>query len=306
MKKLQKQKQNISKNFALLTIAISFGLFIFLPVVKVSADSITTQRVIQLVNKERLAQGFNALVENTVLDKTAQDKANDMIKNDYFAHTSPSGTSPWHWFEKNSYDYKYAGENLAINFTDADSQQKAWMASPSHRKNILNPNYKDIGVAVAKGKVDGETSIITVQLFGTQVAAIMESKKAEPVKQEAVEVKGEQAQNLNQPESVSPESTNLLPLPGGLKASEMQPEKIKVVEPICQNGTCYPAEIKNLLGQYKNSSEDFAWLAVVFILIISVTINAISLSRQHAHNPFIAANTVVLLLILTSMVFWKI
>ena len=90
-----------------------------------------------------------------------------MIKNDYFAHTSPQGISPWYWYDKDNYDYKYAGENLAINFLKAEDQQKAWMDSPTHRKNIFNPNYQEIGVAVAAGEINNQTAIITVQEFGT-------------------------------------------------------------------------------------------------------------------------------------------
>ena len=94
-----------------------------------------------------------------------------MIKNDYFAHTSPAGINPWFWYEKDGYDYKYAGENLAINFLKAEDQHKAWMASPTHRKNILNDKYQEIGVAVDAGKINGQMAIIAVQEFGARDGA---------------------------------------------------------------------------------------------------------------------------------------
>jgi Fe2+ or Zn2+ uptake regulation protein len=101
------------------------------------------------------------------LDKIAADKLEDMVENNYFAHTSPKGINPWFWFEKNKYDYKYAGENLAINFMRVEDQHEAWMKSPTHKKNILNSNYKEIGIAVGAGEINGQMGIITVQEFGT-------------------------------------------------------------------------------------------------------------------------------------------
>lgn len=138
----------------------------------VLASEINSDNVIQLVNQARDDQGIGILKENSTLDKIAQDKLNDMIANGYFAHTSPKGISPWYWFQKEGYDYKYAGENLAINFTKAEDQQKAWMESPTHRKNILNINYQEIGVAVGAGEINGQTSIIAVQEFGKQDGAV--------------------------------------------------------------------------------------------------------------------------------------
>jgi hypothetical protein len=131
------------------------------------ASEITVSKVIDLVNKARIGQGLLALPENETLDKIAQNKLEDMIKNNYFAHTSPKGVTPWSWYEKESYDYKYAGENLAINFLTAENQQKAWMDSPTHKKNILNPLFQEMGVAVGAGEINNQMAIITVQEFGT-------------------------------------------------------------------------------------------------------------------------------------------
>lgn len=146
--------------------------FVFtLSYVPALASEINSDSIIKLVNESRRAQGLNELTENEKLDQVAEDKVNDMIKNNYFAHTSPAGVSPWHWFEKNNYDYRYAGENLAINFLSVETEHKAWMDSPTHRKNILNSKYSEIGVAVAAGEINGQTSIIAVQEFGSRAGA---------------------------------------------------------------------------------------------------------------------------------------
>lgn len=132
------------------------------------ASEINSDSIIKLVNQSRTENSVSLLEENKTLDKVAQDKLNDMIKNNYFAHTSPAGITPWHWFDENKYDYRYAGENLALGFSSVENEHKAWMDSPTHKKNILNPNYKEIGVAVGKGTIDGSLVIIAVQEFGSR------------------------------------------------------------------------------------------------------------------------------------------
>ncbi|PJA86889.1 MAG: hypothetical protein CO141_02375 [Candidatus Moranbacteria bacterium CG_4_9_14_3_um_filter_42_9] len=156
------------KSLKLAILAVFIGVFALVGLIPVIASSITDSNVIKLVNEARAKKGLEALQENPKLSAAAQAKAQDMLKNDYFAHNSPSGKTPWYWMEKSGYDYKYAGENLAMNFTSAEEEQKAWMKSASHRKNILNANYQEIGVAVAEGKIDGESTIVAVQMFGSR------------------------------------------------------------------------------------------------------------------------------------------
>lgn len=165
-----------------MTIAAGLAALVFvLHFSLAQASGIDAAEVVRLLNQNRQAKGLDALKENPVLDQAAKAKAADMLKNDYFAHTSPQGKTPWDWFKKAGYGYKYAGENLAVNYTNAEQQQEAWMKSPSHRANILNGHYTETGVAVVEGKIDGESSILTVQLFGTPlVAAVSPPKSAQP------------------------------------------------------------------------------------------------------------------------------
>lgn len=133
------------------------------------ASDITADMVIKLTNKARETANTAVLKKNDLLTQAAQKKAQDMIDHDYFAHVSPQGKSPWDWIEGSGYNYHFAGENLAINFTNAEDEQKAWMDSPLHRKNILNSDYQEIGVAVEKGVIGGNKTIVTVQEFGTKM-----------------------------------------------------------------------------------------------------------------------------------------
>lgn len=123
--------------------------------------------IVDLTNTQRKDLALPTLSRNSVLDVAAQLKANDMAAGHYFSHNSPTGISPWHWFEKAGYVYTYAGENLAVYFTDSDAVMDAWMKSPTHRANIVGPNYKEIGVGTARGTYNGYDTVFVVQLFGS-------------------------------------------------------------------------------------------------------------------------------------------
>jgi hypothetical protein len=171
-------------------IKITIFLSFFIIIGQVSAflayaSEINSTNVIGLVNQERRKVGTADLTLNLKLSKIAENKAKDMIKNDYFAHTSPDGKTPWFWFEKEGYEYQFAGENLAINFTTAEKQNESWMKSPSHRKNILSENFKEIGVATVKGVINGKEAIVTVQEFGTRIEAGMVAGESAVTKEES-------------------------------------------------------------------------------------------------------------------------
>ena len=130
-------------------------------------STVLPSTVVKLTNDERSSLSEAPLTRSAVLDTAAQMKADDMVKNQYFSHFAPDGTSPWHWFDKAGYTYAYAGENLAIHFTDSSEVVKAWMNSPKHRENIVNDHYTQIGVGTAKGTYEGYETVYVVQLFGT-------------------------------------------------------------------------------------------------------------------------------------------
>jgi len=123
--------------------------------------------VVTLTNDERKALSAPPLYRSVTLDRAATLKANDMAEKGYFAHNSPDGVMPWHWFKEVGYVYAHAGENLAVYFSDSDEVVKAWMNSPSHRANIVNATYQEIGIGTAKGRYQGHDTVFVVQLFGT-------------------------------------------------------------------------------------------------------------------------------------------
>jgi uncharacterized protein YkwD len=127
--------------------------------------------VIDLTNGEREDNNAVELVRNTVLDTAAAAKAQHMADNEYFAHFAPDGTTPWEFFQDEGYVYAHAGENLAIHFTDSSEVVEAWMLSPAHRKNIVDPKFREIGVGTARGSFEGYDTVYVVQLFGTPAVA---------------------------------------------------------------------------------------------------------------------------------------
>lgn len=134
------------------------------------ASQISTTEVIRLTNIKRNENGLSTLKENATLDAAAKAKGQDMLAKGYWAHVAPDGTQPWDFFKAVGYKYRYAGENLARDFSNPDSAVQAWMASPSHRENMLSDRYKEIGVAVVDGNLNGKDTTIIVQLFGTTLA----------------------------------------------------------------------------------------------------------------------------------------
>lgn len=120
-----------------------------------------------LTNQGRVEQALPTLKESQILAVAAKNKAQDMITRGYFAHQSPDGRQPWDWIKSAGYEYEYAGENLAINYSDSADVYRAWMNSPTHKANILNGHYTEIGIAVATTTIQGRESILVVQMFGS-------------------------------------------------------------------------------------------------------------------------------------------
>lgn len=142
------------------------------------SSEITMEKVIDLTNQERQKLSLPPLKLNPKLVNSATAKANDMFANNYWAHTSPAGMTPWDFFKKSGYKYSVAGENLAKDFYDTDSVIKAWMNSPTHRANIINTKYQEIGIGVVNGTLNGVKTTLVVQHFATPQASILSESQS--------------------------------------------------------------------------------------------------------------------------------
>lgn len=140
------------------------------------ASQIDPNKIISLTNDTRKSQGLEPLQYNAKLSEAARAKVSDMFQHNYWAHVSPQGVEPWYFITNSGYQYQHAGENLARDFADANSIVNAWIASPTHKKNLLDPRFKDIGIAVMDGYINGVETTIVVQMFGAvQKAGLLES-----------------------------------------------------------------------------------------------------------------------------------
>lgn len=146
------------------------------PAVLGYASQITPERIVELTNQERASLGLEGLKINEALSEAARRKAADMFTFDYWSHYSPTGRDPWSFFKEVNYDYLYAGENLARDFTTSEAVVAAWMASPTHKENIVNPRYQEIGVAVVEGELEGLRTTLVVQMFGSPAKTLAREK----------------------------------------------------------------------------------------------------------------------------------
>ena len=166
---------------------IIFSLFVYqliltsvpsvLPRVLGFASSIPVEEVIKLTNQKRVEAGLTPLNTNPILQEAAQAKAADMLAHDYWAHVSPGGVTPWDFFRNFGYTYRFAGENLARDFANPSSVVDAWMASQSHKENIMSPKYEEIGVAVVEGDLEGVDTTLVVQFFGSRGAKVAQAEE---------------------------------------------------------------------------------------------------------------------------------
>jgi uncharacterized protein YkwD len=118
--------------------------------VTVSAEVQAAAEVLKLVNEERAKVGCSAVSANSSLADLAQDFSEDMAARGFFDHTDPDGASPWDRAEKAGIS-DLGGENIARGQADAAAVMQAWMNSPGHRANILNCDFKTLGVGVHLG-----------------------------------------------------------------------------------------------------------------------------------------------------------
>lgn len=151
------------------------------------AANISPDEVIRLTNEQRIKAGLQPLTQNIVLSQAALAKGTDMLNKDYWAHIAPDGTEPWKFFIDFGYKYRYAGENLARDFSNPSDIVSAWMVSPTHKDNILSSKYKEIGIAVVEGDLGGVDTTLVIQLFGTKLSDAAQIAPVAAAKEEVKE-----------------------------------------------------------------------------------------------------------------------
>lgn len=173
---------------ALSLIAIKVVMIVFVLSFPITAwltpDILTvqSQKIIQLTNNIRTSLNIHSLVENSVLKEAALVKAQDMLINQYFAHLSPENKGLSSFLVQSGYQYICAGENLALGFSEAEDVVDAWVKSPTHYANLVDPDFTDIGVGIVSGAYKGYDTTLIAQYFGaTYNVAVVEEEVEEVV-----------------------------------------------------------------------------------------------------------------------------
>ena len=233
-----------------------------------------------LTNEERQSQKLPSLTTNPVLVKAATMKAEDMASKGYFAHTSPEGKTPWYWLDQVGYEYQYAGENLAINFTDSKDVTDAWMNSPTHKANIIKDKYTEVGTGIASGVYEGKDTVFVVQVYANPI----EKKVVIPTKTISKEVK-----NITKKTNPAEITENSSVLGAETVSKEIQAEKPIIAETTDQLN---PSFWQKLSASPRHTTNIilFTFLGLVFIsLILNIFIKI-----KHHHIDLITNGLIVI------------
>jgi uncharacterized protein YkwD len=166
--------------FAILVKSIVIITAIALPITAwLTPDILQEQsrKIVALTNEIRGDLSVNKLNENEILSQAAYKKAEDMFNKQYFSHIGPDKKGLTDWLGEVKYDYKAAGENLAMGFASAEDVVNGWIRSKTHYANIIDPSYKEIGVAMLSGTYNNQDSTLVAQYFGLQRSPDEESNK---------------------------------------------------------------------------------------------------------------------------------
>lgn len=261
--------------------------------------AVITATLVDLTNEDRTADALGTLTINETLVKAAQAKADDMAEKGYFAHTTPDGKEPWDFMHEAGYVFTYAGENLAVNFGDSEDVVQAWMNSPTHRANILNGKFTEIGIATAVGEYRGQKTVFVVQMFGTPrsapvaVAPTVETEEAPvedtevalaPNEEGDVEVLGTEVEDI----VVPPEETIVAPAP--------------VVE--SAPAPRYTNEIERAVASPHSALRMLYIVCAMVILLLLALTTRLEFKKHHAPHAVAALSLLLLMVGLFTVADW--
>jgi len=247
------------------------------------ATDISVQDVVNQTNDQRASAGLPPLTLNMALSNAAAGKAQDMFNKQYWAHTSPDGVEPWAFISGAGYSYIAAGENLARDFLHTGDMISAWMASPTHKANIINPKYQEIGIAVVNGTLDGIETTLVVQMFGAAQTANAQNMAA--VTQQAAATQDNQLtrENNEQSENTTAEPAAEKSLSDKLEQPIFEVEQALALssgEPDFTSQSSYISPLHLI--------KSFA--AAVLILLMGTLIYDMVIIKQHPRTRFTGKN----------------
>lgn len=130
-------------------ICLILYIVVYAPYYKPAVNIVNSNNIVDLINQERTLQSQPNLKIDSDLMKAAQKRAEDMAKQKIFDHYGPDGSNPWDYIQNSNYNYVIAGENLAISNSSDSDIVDSWMQSITHKNNILNADFYNIGMGSA-------------------------------------------------------------------------------------------------------------------------------------------------------------
>lgn len=271
------------------------------------ATNINVGDLFNISNQERINNGLPALSLNTQLSSAALAKANDMFADNYWAHVAPDGTTPWSFILASGYDYTSAGENLAKDFSTSAGVVNGWMGSPSHRANVLNSNYADVGYAVVNGVLLGSETTLVVAEYGQPVqqtvASTTPASEEQPL---APQEQQESAPTYSQPQEPSPSSVQD---ESSQTESQTQTETVALTETNTNtesSDTTITETPKNEPISTKTKDKNIATdTAAVLGAVISVPLTKYISLNWGQKASLLLASTIILLFIMKHTLVWR-
>lgn len=243
--------------------------------------TVVTAVLTDLTNEERQSQNLATLTTNPTLSKAAEMKAEDMATKGYFAHTSPEGKTPWYWLDLVGYKYQYAGENLAIDFTDSKDVTNAWMNSPSHRANIVKDKYTEVGTGMATGIYEGKETVFVAQVYANPIP-----KEVEPIK---VAVDKKEIKEVASDKEIKKDEVNVLGA-----------ETVIPTEKVDTQSKEESTFIQKTVASPRNST-NIIFFIISGVIILSLILN-IFIKIKHHHTDLITNGLITLAIIVAILV----
>lgn len=270
-----------ARRIAVLIIAVELVVFLLPSLANVNLSgnlaAVISAVLDNLTNTEREAQNLPTLAVSPKLTAAAQMKAEDMAAKSYFAHTSPEGKTPWYWLEFVGYKYQYAGENLAVNFSDSEDVTKAWLESPTHKANIVKGNYTEMGTGIARGIYKGSNTVFVAQVYANPMPEALPFPVTLPIR--TVEA----APTPASPDVTSGERVGVLGT-----ATEATP-------PVEQNTVEGPTLSQKLLASPRNTANT---LLVIIFVAVAIALILYAAIKVRGHHLDIIGNGLLLLAII--------
>jgi uncharacterized protein YkwD len=268
------------------------------------ATNLSTSGLLQSTNGHRSNHGRAKLSINQALNSAAQAKANDMVNRDYWSHNTPDGQEPWIFIQNAGYKYQKAGENLAYGFLTSNDTVAGWMNSPTHKQNMLDRDFTEVGFGFANStnfNDSGQQTVVVAMYAKPQVLA-----SSQPVQQPSSEPVKTASQPTQQKEA--PEATNQPKREPVNEPEDPEPENLKEDDddilivsdsekssaPIGDTSAIEVAKVGTLTGGYA----PWATLALGIVSGVAVTIllikHAVGFKRLiHESEEFVLHHPII-------------